>query len=367
MRENNFDLLRLMAALGVFFAHGSFFYDLQQPVFFNSTHSLGSLSVYIFFFISGYLNFQSWGRSPSWIKFGIKRVLRIFPGLIVAAFVSVFVIGGLMTTIDLKSFLSSGQTWGLFINYASALATLNGLPGVFANNPFQHAVNGSLWTIKYEILMYGLLAILGLTGGLSRRCLALLVTFSVAAFLLIKVQALDEGIITWRDFWQFAAMFFTGAVFNYIPVNRRFWVIPPLLAGLVISCTSNILAVIQGSVFLWLPCLVFLVAYYRPLTRIHLRHDLSYGIYIYAFPVQQAATEIGLKHGLSKPLYLAVALIIVMLFALVSWVCIERPAVAWGRVIGKRLGRVRFGAFDRGAPISAEHHEILLPLSKRKA
>lgn len=336
MRENNFDLLRLLAALGVFFAHGSYFYDQQQPVFFNNTYSLGSLSVYIFFFISGHLNFQSWDRSPRWTAFGTKRALRVFPGLAVAAFVSVFTIGGLMTTLDLKSFLSSAQTWGLFINYASALATLNDLPGVFAHNPLPNAVNGSLWTIKYEIIMYGLLVIFGMARLLSRRRLALVVATSAAAFLLVKVPALDEGTITWRDFWQFAAIFFAGAAFNHIPVDRRFWLIPPLLAGFAISCTGNSLAVIQGGVFLWLPCLVFLAAYWRPLTHVRLRHDLSYGIYIYAFPVQQAVTEISLKHGLSKPICLAAALIVVLLLALLSWICVERPAIAWAHSISRQ-------------------------------
>ncbi len=331
MRENNFDLLRLMAALGVFWAHGSLFYDLQITPFFNNTYSMGSLSVYVFFFISGYLNVQSWSRTAQWTAFGIKRALRIFPGLLAAAFVSVFVIGGLMTTLDLKSFLSSGQTWGLFVNYGTGLATLNDLPGVFAHNPIQNAVNGSLWTIKYEVLMYVLLVLFGMTLGLSRRILVLVAAVSAAAFLLVKIPALDDGAISWRDFWQFATMFFAGAAFNYIPVDRRLWLVPPMVLGFVIACTGTTLAIVQGAVFLCLPGAVFLLAYWKPLTHIRLRHDLSYGIYIYAFPVQQAITEISLRHGISKPIYMVLALVIVLMLALASWVFIERPAIAWSR------------------------------------
>ncbi|MEY2251343.1 acyltransferase family protein [Comamonas sediminis] len=331
MRQNNFDVLRLGAALGVFMAHGSLFYDLQISSFFNGVYSIGSLSVYVFFFVSGYLNFQSWNRGPQWASFGTKRALRIFPGLLVAAFVSVFVIGGLMTTLDLTDFLASEQTWVLFLNYASALATQNDLPGVFANNPIPHAVNGSLWTIKYEVMMYVLLVVFGMAFGLSRRLLVAAVVVSAAAFLLVKDPSLDEGAVTWRDFWQFAAIFFAGAAFNYLPVNQRHWVIPPMLVGFVIACTGTNLAVVQGGVFLCLPCAVFLLAYWRPLTRIRLRHDLSYGIYIYAFPVQQAIAEISLRHGISKPSYMAMALGLVLLLALASWIFIERPAIAWSR------------------------------------
>lgn len=335
MRENNFDLIRLMAALGVFWAHGSLFYDLQITPFFNNIYSAGSLSVYVFFFISGYLNVQSWRRTAQSTAFGIKRALRIFPGLLAAAFVSVFVIGGLMTTLDLKSFLSSAQTWGLFVNYGSGLATHNHLPGVFANNPIQTAVNGSLWTIKYEVMMYILLALIGVTLGLSRRVLISIVALSAAAFLLVKVPALDEATISWRDFWQFAAMFFAGAAFNYIPAHRRLWLIVPMLLGFAIACTGTNLAVVQGGVFLCLPSAIFLLAHWKPLTRIRLRHDLSYGIYIYAFPVQQAITEISLRHGISKPIYMVMALVIVLVLALASWVLIERPAIAWSRALVK--------------------------------
>lgn len=126
-------------------------------------------------------------------------------------------------------------------------------------------------------------------------------------------------------------MFFAGAAFNYIPLHKRHWVIPPMLVGFVIACTGSTLAVVQGGVFLCLPGAVFLLAYWLPLTRIRLRHDLSYGIYIYAFPVQQAITEISLRHGISKPLYLTTALGIVVMLAFASWVLIERPAIAWSQ------------------------------------
>ena len=89
---NRFDALRLAAALAVLVAHGSFLYRLYLPVPFPG-HSLGSLAVYVFFFISGYLVCQSWEREPAWGVFWVKRLARIFPGLVVAVAFSVFVLG----------------------------------------------------------------------------------------------------------------------------------------------------------------------------------------------------------------------------------------------------------------------------------
>ena len=236
-----------------------------------------------------------------------------------------------MTSMDITSFLSSTQTWGLFVNYASALATRHDLPGVFVHNPFPYAVNGSLWTIKYEIAMYGLLVICGMSGLLSQRRIPLVAAAAIVAFFGVNTSMQGDYILSWSDFWQFGIIFFLGAAFNYIPPHRRLWTVPPLLAGLMLSSVSSTVPLIHCGVFLWLPCLIFLLAYCLPLKRIHLRHDLSYGIYVYAFPVQQAATQISLAHGVPKSVCMATSLAVVLLLALWSWVCIERPAIAWGQ------------------------------------
>lgn len=336
MRENNFDLLRLLAALGVFFAHGFYLYDKTGPSFFNNTHSLGSLSVYVFFFISGHLTFQSWRRAPRLSSFAAKRALRIFPGLIVASAISVFVIGTLVTRIDRVEFLQSPSTWEQFVNYASALATRHELPGVFEQLPFAHAVNGSLWTIKYEIAMYCLLALCGIAGLLSRWWLLLLTGVCLYASLLPQPWApLQGGPLDWKEFWPFATIFFAGAAFNYLPAIPLRWMLAPMLAGLTLTYAKGHPSLIQLGVLIWLPCTVWLLAFFRPLTRIQLHHDLSFGIYIYAFPVQQAITEISLSNGLSQLTCLAISLALTLLLALLSWFVIERPAINKARTVGR--------------------------------
>ena len=127
---NHFDLLRLAAALAVFAAHGDFLYRLHLPVPFPG-HSLGSLAVYVFFFISGYLVCQSWRRQPMWGAFWLKRLVRVFPGLVVAVAFSVFVLGWAVTTIPSAAYWQSPETWLNFFNNAASVATVQTLPGVF--------------------------------------------------------------------------------------------------------------------------------------------------------------------------------------------------------------------------------------------
>ena len=153
---NRFDLLRLTAALAVLFAHGDFLYRLHLPVPFVG-HSLGSLAVYVFFFISGYLVCQSWRREPALGAFWVKRLARVFPGLVVAVVFSVAVLGWAVTTLPSAAYWQAPGTWLNLLNNAAGLATVQTLPGVFESNPFARAVNGSLWTIRYELAMYALL------------------------------------------------------------------------------------------------------------------------------------------------------------------------------------------------------------------
>ena len=121
---NRFDILRLAAALAVFLAHGEYLYRLSLPVPFPG-HSLGSLAVYVFFFISGYLVCLSWIRQPAWQAFWVKRLARVFPGLVVAVTFYVCVVGWAVTTLSSSAYWQAPGTW---LNFASNAA---GLSAVF--------------------------------------------------------------------------------------------------------------------------------------------------------------------------------------------------------------------------------------------
>ncbi len=168
-RENNFDFLRFFAAALVLFAHC---YPLvgrkmDEPLTVLTGYEKGGgIAVGIFFVISGYLITASYLNSRSPVSFLTKRALRILPALTVAVLLSAFVIGPMVTSWRLDNYLTSAKTWEYLKNIL--LITEYELPGVFNQNVYPDVVNGSLWTLPLEVMMYmGVLA-LGLVGFLRR-------------------------------------------------------------------------------------------------------------------------------------------------------------------------------------------------------
>lgn len=340
---NRFDLLRLAAALAVFAAHGDFLYRLHLPVPFPG-HSLGSLAVYVFFFVSGYLVCQSWEREPLWRAFWLKRAMRIFPGLVVAVTFVVFVIGWAMTTLPSADYLRSPLTWLNLTNNAVALATVQTLPGVFEGNPFARAVNGSLWTIRYELLMYLILALLAWDAR-GRRWLYPAVTCALAMlWALARWRGWDAAIearpgwladlFRWQDFCGFGVPFFLGSACAAYQVRPRHWMAAVALGAATCAALVDSGALRQVAVWTFVACGTFYVAFgghprMQPAGRE--RVDLSYGIYIYAFPVQQAVTELSLRHGWPFAVCMVLSLALVVVLALLSWFAVERPGIRLAR------------------------------------
>ena len=337
-RDNNFDLLRLMASLGVFYMHGCYLFDKSIIAFFNNTNSIGSIAVFVFFFISGYLIFQSLNRTENRIDFIVKRICRIFPGLIVAAFFSVFVVGLWMTKMDKFIFLNDQKTWGLFFNYMFALANQHQLPGVFEMNPFAWAVNGSLWTLKYELLMYAILFVLALVVGKINLIQSVLVVLGFFILFLFSGDIVFlQGIFTLKDFSMFGVLFFLGVIFCFFNLKNKNFLLIAIFLGFIIANFSTSFRILSLGVFILVSSGVLFVAYFKPLTKIKLKHDLSYGIYIYAFPVQQALTEISLSQGWSKWMCLTLSLLIIVPLAWLSWNYVEKPGIALGKRIGQKF------------------------------
>lgn len=357
MSSNRFDALRLAAALAVLAAHGDFLYRLHLPVPFPG-HSLGSLAVYVFFFISGYLVCQSWQRQPVWSAFWTKRLARIFPGLIVAVGFSVFVLGWVVTTLPSVAYWSAPGTWLNFVNNALALATVQTLPGVFESNPFARAVNGSLWTIRYELAMYLLLALLAwLVRGQRRAYGAMALALALLWWVARRWHwdaALEAGggplaqVFRWQDFCGFGVPFFMGSAFAAHAVRVRHWMAAAALlaAGVALWVTSD--TVRQVAVWGLIALGTFYLAHVAASAQGGARRgrvDLSYGVYIYAFPVQQAVTQWSLSAGWPLWACMSLSLVLVLVLAWLSWFRVERPCIEWAQ---RRLRRGDGRAAVRG-------------------
>lgn len=342
-QSNAFDFIRLVAALGVLFSHSFSLYGLAEPMVWQG-RTLGSFCVYIFFAVSGYLICQSWLRDANLRRFMLKRALRIFPGLAVALLFTVFVLGPLATDLSPLDYFTSFATWAYLFSNLSLIGDVQHLPGVFASNPYPHAVNGSLWTLLYEVLMYFVLAILGYLGLKLRTnkifALALLV-FPMAAIALILAG--KEGgwplplPLLWRlglvvDGFHLAnlgAYFFVGSALCLLSQQVR---LNPFLAlgllGLMVVLPYGLIFKVLAWVAI--PYAVIVSAYRGPaLLRRMGRSDYSYGIYIYAFPVQQLVSEYTASLGLGWGVSLLCGLALTLLLAVASWHWVERPAMSF--------------------------------------
>lgn len=319
---NNFDFLRLVTAYLVLFSHQ--FPLSGQPSLSLGDQSLDKVRVLIFFSISGYLIAQSWDRDPSVWRFLAKRVLRIWPGLIVVTMVTALLLGPIISTIPADQYFLNSKTWEFF--YILKLNIRYELPGVFSANPFPNAVNGSLWTLPIEFRWYLILLALSVVGLVRCRLLLLIGAIALAIFVFVIH---DPQHAAHRKYsLEFGAFFCYGVCLYYF---RDFWATRKGLVLLVLVLSGVTLFSIgqkYAALFVVLPTLViFFGTASTPFIRRAGRFgDFSYGIYIYAFPVQQTVIWLT-DNRLSIWSELAASTAITIALAILSWHCIERPAL----------------------------------------
>ncbi len=320
-RDNNFDVLRLFAATIVLVSHSFFLAGVDDPVGAWTGITLGSLGVALFFGMSGFLIMKSWTFDPRVRTFAEKRILRIMPALWVVIAVTTFVMGPLLTELSLGAYLTDPGTWRYFI-LGSLLVTFGGvLPGVFEDNPYPDAVNGSLWTLPIEASAYAMVALLGVLGAYRRR--EVLPVLLVAS-LVVSVLVQDHPVLMNLRLYSF----FLAGMTMYAWRDRIVlsWSVSAVaLLAWVLAFNSPVLVVISATA---LPYVAMVFAYRTPaaLRRLAAFGDVSYGLYIYAFPIQQiAALALGAK---VTPLGIfLISLPAAWLLGLASWRIVEKPAL----------------------------------------
>lgn len=327
-RDNNFNLIRAIAAISVLVSHAwpiALGPETMEPLVALTGKSLGTWSVEVFFVISGFLISASFARRPEASAFLAARCLRLFPGLFVSLVIVGLVIGPLVTTLPLAAYLADPELPLFFLRNMTLVSPAFTLPGVFESNPFL-AVVGSIWTLAHEVACYmGLLAI-GLLGAFrDRRRMAVALTLFalfwvggvlVGADLHPKVDALHKLSL------PFAAGVLLYACRNSLPVTLKvamgLWVLAFLVSATPLRVPGQIAAV-SYSVF-WLA--------YVPRGRLRAYNrlgDYSYGIYIYAFPVQ--GLVVWLAGPMTPAVNIAFALPATLVLAVLSWHLVEAPAL----------------------------------------
>ena len=323
-----FDTLRAVAASAVVLHHATgLSMDLLagDPLFAFSRGytTIGFFAVSFFFCISGFLVTPGLAANGDWIGYLSRRFMRIVPLLAVVVAATALVIGPLATRLPLETYFSDPQSWSYFRNITTSLSLE--LPGVVTQEG-TNRVNEALWTLRYEVLCYLLLAALAILGLLARRWLVLILW--LAASTLTAVTFETQGAQS-SQFFNLAHLFayFGAGVLLYLFAPRV-----PVSAGLAMLAAILLAAVLWlglGAVFAppltaYLCVALGLVRF--PWSDRAARFDISYGIYLWHGPVMAMLIEYN-AFADWRTFFVATMGATVVLSAL-SWTFVEAPSLA---------------------------------------
>ena len=354
-RENSFTFLRMALALAVVSGHsyvlGGFDGD---PISLRTGQGMAvhEMALQCFFMLSGYLLTRSLTSQPLLGRFAVRRCFRILPGYWVSLLVTGLIFAPAMfsysypdgfrisPSVVMEKVDALGYMGWNAIFWSSHVA----IPPLFYSNPIKGSINGSLWSIFYEVLCYIVLGLAAAFGVLRRRNLV----FGIFAVLFLPTLihavfpiSLPPPIAVWHRILivafhpagpNVALPFAAGVVAHFLVGSQRVWnarIFSIVLVGFAASMPLG-----AGRVFcpLALPYLLLSLAERLPFRNWERFGDYSYGTYIYAFVIQQCLVVMGIpQHGIG--IYLASSLVLSTAAGALSWYLIERPAI-W---VGDRL------------------------------
>jgi peptidoglycan/LPS O-acetylase OafA/YrhL len=361
-----FDAFRLLAAWGVAFSHiypitgGDSALDPLQAVL-GKGNSIGNYSLYSLFILSGFLLSQSLSHSTDPIRYLVNRFIRIVPGFAFAAIVSMLFIVPLLTGRPFGEVLFAKDVWGAIIWSINGLRDVTGGTLSFSKHPeMGHFLNGSLWSIPYEVIYYVLLLAVALVVRKSSRIA--IVFFALGAVSLLGPifgfastdwkGAADVPILLPYALLDKTAPYFCAGAFFY-GFNQR-W--PVGGAGFVTSCLLLAASATAGVAHLAFPLLgppiiVFLGRFTPPLSGALTKlGDISFGVYLFGWPI---GLLMAAKIESTNPLAIFAATApVVFALAVITQRIVEGPAQ-------KRLKPWildRLPRFPKAPKVTAEEH-----------
>lgn len=326
-RDNNFNLIRIIAAIAVLVSHAyplslgaKATEPLQTPL--HGT-SLGTVAVYAFFALSGFMIAKSCDNHGTATGFWRARFFRLYPALAVNLWLTILTAAFLINASHVADFWRAVPSW--LAGTLGLYRATEGLPGVFAQNPYGAAINGSLWTLFYEVACYA------------------------AIFAVMRTRVLRSPAVVGTGL---ATMLVAFVLVSGDPVGNRLYRLielgTPFALGSTLylwrarigpSLPIALFAAVMGALFagtqvmaLWVMVTVAMFVFWfgfvpvRPLLLYNRLGDYSYGVYIYAFPIQQAVAAIGITSPLAN---IAIALPVTLIAAVLSWHLVEAPALRW--------------------------------------
>ncbi|HKZ95838.1 MAG TPA: acyltransferase [Hyphomicrobiaceae bacterium] len=350
-RDNNFNLIRFLAASAVLLDHSFALvaHDQTASALIDVERlEIGRLAVDVFFILSGFLVTRSVMTQPTLIDYAVARFLRLFPALLVACIGIAFVLGPIVTSAALADYFTDPRPW-LFVPLTTSLITHSmTLPGVFEHVPESGVIDPPLWTLRYETMCYVLLALFALFGALATRfraTLTLAVVLGAYAFITFATSwrgdssAIDSAA-------RFVLDFFLGGAFYVFADKIRVDLRVALVLGLAAAATFGTAA--HEAVFrvaLTYGLLWFALVPAGAIRRFNLIGDYSYGIYILCFPIQQ--TFVMLNPQITPGWLFMCSFPAVLALAILSWHFIEHPALRRKAWAGDCVGSLMRGAQQR--------------------
>lgn len=330
-RNNNFNLLRFSAAIFIAYYHCYFMVlgPKMDEKAYSGLYELSQIALNFFFITSGFLIALSFLRRVSLSSYVFARFLRLIPGVFVLALLICFVVGPIVTSVSLSEYYSSLDSL-LYVPLTTILQPDRVLPGVFVNNINPNEIDAALWTLRYEVLCYVGLAVLGILGLLTDRA-----RFTIVSSLLFvayvtltyftnirEIDAIDHSM-------HFGLSFYIGtAVYIYRDKVPLHWLIGLGLclgAGLVYNYLPRNVA--EPFIIIATAYAVFWIAYVPRGLVLNFNRlgDYSYGVYIYHFPIEQLLMHfIG---GFTPFTLFLATLPLSLICAVTSWVLIEKPSL----------------------------------------
>jgi peptidoglycan/LPS O-acetylase OafA/YrhL len=325
--RNSLNAIRLVFAAMVIVSHSWLVNGLGLPPMLGDTDP-GLIAVAGFFAISGYLVASSRLHSSTLRSYLWRRFLRIYPAFIVALIIVAFVLAPLSTLIDSSSQMDWGSAGFYVLSNAGLYLHQVTVDNTLSNNAFPFVWNVPLWTLFYEALCYLLIGLLVSLVPRRRLGAALIVLLGLSTVISLGFELWPGAVISpvLDNGASLGSFFFAGSLI--------FWYRARIPSSGLLTVIVVALAVLLAMAGAFSPLAALPVAYVvlyagsrLPFTEFGRRNDISYGMYIYGFPVQQFMVVI--LGGAAIPLWLF-AIVSVSATVPIAWLsclAVEKPAL----------------------------------------
>lgn len=294
IKSINLSVLRFICAILVIICHAyplSKGKDCVDPLLYysNGSISLGMLAVAVFFISSGLLVSKSIERKNSFKEFFKARIVKIFPPLIFTICLSIIILG-FFSELNYLEYFASVETY-MYLSYIFMIPSYI-LPGVFLNNIYGQVVNGSLWTLPLEVFCYIVLFITFKLNIIKKKYLKYTILPVSLIYIIIYTINISFFILL-RSYINPLFMFYLGVIL-YIYKDQIFFSKKLFLIDIFIFLISILLKEAWFGIYFCLPYILIYICFgiKQVSSSLNILGNISYGIYLCAFPIQQAIVSV---------------------------------------------------------------------------